>query len=366
MPELKRKRFIFNSLTFILVLICLSLFLLLMNDVWNKFSNKLTSTGITYKANDALRLPCFTIHPLHSYKSQGFFRTNRDYEENTFQLEDIFQIETLESLKNKTEFKVKEIRTLIFGKCYMICSQNLRSAQMQGELFYLKTDFNFTIHFHEENEFLLMTFPSGVPYDIPTVTIDAHNRDGIVLTNIMVKEIKVSLIPNKSNRCFTNQYSDGSINFIECSRKNFWSMLTKKISCTIPGMESFYENSSKLLRECESKTEAAKAYELFHSTSGTFIENPSEYGCPLPCERKTVEFSLKYIHKTAMGETYDERRGFIFGYYFSTLLTEERVETLFYDFENFLVSMGGNLGLFLGFSVLSLGMEILRILKEIV
>ena len=143
-------------------------------------------------------------------------------------------------------------------------------------------------------------------------------------------------------------------------------MLTKEISCTIPGMESFYENSPKLLRECESKTEAAEAYELFHSTSGTFIENPSEYGCPLPCERKTVEFSLKYIHKTAMGETYDERRGFIFGYYFSTLLTEERVETLFYDFENFLVSMGGYLGLFLGFSVLSLGMEILRILKEIV
>ena len=38
---------------------------------------------------------------------------------------------------------------------------------------------------------------------------------------------------------------------------------------------------------------------------------------------------------------------------YSSLLIEERVETYVYDMENLLTSIGGNLGLFLGFSCFS-------------
>ena len=42
---------------------------------------------------------------------------------------------------------------------------------------------------------------------------------------------------------------------------------------------------------------------------------------------------------------------------------EERVESLVYDFSAFLVATGGNLGLFLGFSCLSVGFGIINWLQ---
>ena len=49
-----------------------------------------------------------------------------------------------------------------------------------------------------------------------------------------------------------------------------------------------------------------------------------------------------------------------------TLQVEERVVTLVYDIENLLPSFGGNLGLFLGFSCLSLMLVMLDLSKKLV
>ncbi len=49
---------------------------------------------------------------------------------------------------------------------------------------------------------------------------------------------------------------------------------------------------------------------------------------------------------------------------FSSLLIDEEVETYVYDFGNFLVALGGNLGLMLGFSCLSVLFSALEFIFE--
>jgi len=52
-------------------------------------------------------------------------------------------------------------------------------------------------------------------------------------------------------------------------------------------------------------------------------------------------------------ETSDDGEIFYLLFYYLTLTTEQRIQSLDYDFGNFLVAAGGNLGLFLGMSCLS-------------
>ena len=56
-------------------------------------------------------------------------------------------------------------------------------------------------------------------------------------------------------------------------------------------------------------------------------------------------------------------RIFYFFYGFDTLNTEQRIETLDYDFGNLVVAAGGNLGLFLGLSLLPILMAVVDCLE---
>jgi hypothetical protein len=59
-----------------------------------------------------------------------------------------------------------------------------------------------------------------------------------------------------------------------------------------------------------------------------------------------------------------EDKSFLIDLFYSTLVIEERVETLVYDVVNFLAAAGGHLGLFLGFSCLSVLLAAIQVLKN--
>jgi hypothetical protein len=115
--------FIFNCAKIGLLLFCFLLFFVLMYDVWDKYNNKYTTTGIGYTPGEEEKqlLPCLIVRPIAAYKKHGFFFTDNDYEENTFKLDDIFHSETVARLNNATEYCVETINTLVYGKCFRIC-----------------------------------------------------------------------------------------------------------------------------------------------------------------------------------------------------------------------------------------------------
>lgn len=92
--------------------------------------------------------------------------------------------------------------------------------------------------------------------------------------------------------------------------------------------------------------------------------------CPMSCQQRSYTFTMKSFHLNSIVDPTSKYFGnsakngtFIFLSY-ETILTEEREETLVYDVTNFLVNAGGNLGLFLGFSCLSILLYIIKLCKK--
>jgi len=112
------------------------------------------------------------------------------------------------------------------------------------------------------------------------------------------------------------------------------------------------------MRECSNETEGKDSIRKFQYIFFDFIGYPESFGCPLPCSRLSYIFTLYHLHKNSflyeMPQNFTEKDVYSFNYFYKTLLVEKQVETLAYDFGGFLAAAGGNLGLCLGFSCLSI------------
>jgi hypothetical protein len=93
-----------------------------------------------------------------------------------------------------------------------------------------------------------------------------------------------------------------------------------------------------------------------------------QFGCPTPCKQTSYKITRNYSHKNTWPYTDDEGGNketcFTLMFYFSTHDIQQEIENLDYDFGNFLVSAGGNLGLFLGFSCLSVLFAFIKFVKK--
>ena len=92
--------------------------------------------------------------------------------------------------------------------------------------------------------------------------------------------------------------------------------------------------------------------------------------CPIPCKQRSYDVTLRKYH-TNTWVVYDDQpladiseTGVALSLSYESLIVEERIETLVYDIGNFLSAVGGNLGLFLGFSCLTMMLGVLRIVKK--
>ncbi len=113
---LKRRDVILNLIKVSVYCICLTLFIFLMQDVWYKFTTKITSNGIRIKYSEEKNklLPCFTARPYLAYKKPGFVFTDDEYEQKTLKLEDIFSEESVEVSISATYYAL-----LFLLMCYL-------------------------------------------------------------------------------------------------------------------------------------------------------------------------------------------------------------------------------------------------------
>ena len=80
---------------------------------------------------------------------------------------------------------------------------------------------------------------------------------------------------------------------------------------------------------------------------------------------KSYNYNIKYLHRHSWIdfentpiETLEKAGAVSLAY--NSLLVEERIEAYVYDLENLMTSIGGNLGLFLGFSCFSTFVALLK------
>ena len=103
--------------------------------------------------------------------------------------------------------------------------------------------------------------------------------------------------------------------------------------------------------------ESAKATEGAHIEIATnFLSDVSGNGCPLPCRRTSYNIDVKFTNENSwvLYEGLVKRNYLQLFMFYNTLTVEEKVETLMYDLAGLLSTAGGNLGLCLGLSCLSI------------
>jgi hypothetical protein len=133
-----------------------------------------------------------------------------------------------------------------------------------------------------------------------------------------------------------------------------------------------YENDDNLnnirnettKQDCLTEDEAWNTYQALEDFIDDFYSDFNAYNCALPCKVISFSFDIDYRHSNSIITRYPnqsvEEGGFQLHYYYKSLKVEEKTETLIYDVGNFLAAAGGNLGLFLGFSCLSVLFELIK------
>ena len=123
------------------------------------------------------------------------------------------------------------------------------------------------------------------------------------------------------------------------------------------------------LKYCDSLTAAQATMSEIYSVFQDFVSNFNKYNCPLACHQKSYTVKINYLHKHSWPEMKIFPRQWretsaVVAIAFRSLLVEERVEAYVYDLENLMTSIGGNLGLFLGFSCFSTFAALLKIMFD--
>jgi hypothetical protein len=144
--------------------------------------------------------------------------------------------------------------------------------------------------------------------------------------------------------------------FISCCRHKLWENLQPTINCTIIELKNIIP-SSETLPECESEKKASNIYWNSAYSINSFTHKPWMFGCPVPCRQLTYKIAVEQYHENnymLVGNMMEESKN-----YYTLMVNnpsatvEEQIESLEYDLVDLLASAGGNLGLLLGFSCLS-------------
>ena len=93
-----------------------------------------------------------------------------------------------------------------------------------------------------------------------------------------------------------------------------------------------------------------------------FIENSEQYGCPLPCTIRTFNPLLNTFHNMYEFSDQNTEHFRLFVSYASKIV-EKKEEYFIYDLTTLASSLGGTLGLLLGYSLLSILLSMINFLE---
>ena len=116
------KTTLYLFLTLIVGIFCSVFSVLLTVDVWNKFTSGFTATGARFQDSNVDRklLPCLTVCPWAAFKKQGLHYNLSDYLNYTTDQNELIVNMSFASV-NAADYTVETIRSVNFGRCYMIC-----------------------------------------------------------------------------------------------------------------------------------------------------------------------------------------------------------------------------------------------------
>ncbi len=219
---------------------------------------------------------------------------------------------------------------------------------------YFKKEFDLQIYLHRNGEEIWLSL-FEFPTEVVIFRLKIKNETEMNIFCVKISEKETTLLKNSNNLC--RIYDDyQNENFVSCFKTKLDEYLKSTFNCTIPGIGHLIK--SKAMENCKSRESAAHVFHLFASFVLNNSYNNTYLGCTLPCKQTSYNYKLYNYHINNWintSEHFNNSEEYVhFSISFNSLLVEERVENLVYDFGNFLAAAGGNLSLTLGFSCLSI------------
>jgi hypothetical protein len=171
---------------------------------------------------------------------------------------------------------------------------------------------------------------------------------------LKLSELQTILNVNTHHRCLKwSMYK-----FLNCAKKLFIEENLPKINCTIYNFKEFMDPAIVDMPPCNTTESAAEMYEfLMEYYNSNFLWESKDSKCPVPCMQTNYNYEINFYSKRSFSDPIkpdvEESKYFDLSVFLTKMEIEERTETLVYDMVSFLSAAGGNLGLFVGFSCLS-------------
>ena len=159
-------------------------------------------------------------------------------------------------------------------------------------------------------------------------------------------------------------YSEREENFTECFKINIIKIFEDNLVCQSAAIQGL--NLSSKTPVCSDKMTSLNATKFVYDGVLNKMKNLDDFKCPLPCTYSTYSVDLVRQHKNAImlfGKESDSN-DLILYFYYANLETVVESESLRIDFSTLMSNIGGNLGLFLGFSCLTIYLFILEFVNN--
>ena len=351
-----------NGLTFVKYmahLVCFSLFAYEITFVMIKAIKRESFQAEQESKAQLLKPPIITLCPGDGWKSTGPFKNDDQFENSFFKAEEIFHPKTLEYLNNDQIIKFQEQYSSYYGVCFVIEKLTLEKISDYGFQIVLNNtmDYNYMMHDMFENEWLLMNV---YPYEVVINRLNAENNDDIGGSSIQnSKEIIQKIVGNDG--CDDRTLKE----LIDICWKDELARSLEKasIKCKVPALR-FTRFDTSHLDDCSTREEALEVEGMIYVVAQ---DNLDKDVCGKICQEIKYHHNLAIYSKKVLSKEIKEygEGYFILWSYYTNLNVKEKVETYLFDFDAVVVAMGGNLGLFLGFSLKSIIVSIAEFINAI-
>ena len=243
------------------------------------------------------------------------------------------------SLGNNSSVWSEDVTSTYMGRQFTLKTfMTLSPTDGGGKLtFKLDNSFDYIIWLHDENFFIPNLNPSGPPNKRWKVNRKNSSNPGLYHRITLTKQKKLNLDRQPCEE-------DPSYSFSKCTKEK----LSQKIGCRLP-----WDKWSKQDREvCKRKSEFQQFEQIYLELYDAEFDKIEEItNCKRPCVYN--EFKFGYTSPEVMPSIED-----IIGFWVASRKTQIEEEVLLYPLTSFIAEFGGALGLFLGFSFMTIWQQI--------
>ena len=299
-----------------------------------------------------IQVPSVTICDSKSYK---FYSTDaEEFDQALLNENDIGPL-----YLNRENWKVTAFFNPFFGRCFTYTFSGFHDNLEQFPFLTLRINNSFKIFVHEEGWEILIQFDLDLTENIIFLDLVKESEENYKLFYFQYSTKKFKKIETSKFKC---DESIQMVHFKQCIVEELWVKMNPTWKPYF-GPKSDISNGTLLqIKEAqkirESYFETRKLLNQLHADAS----NPSlSTSCTIPCNSTIFSATLVKLHKNAFGfGLFDSGNVSFQNYKNSTLIlgsngyTELGTEYIFMNIYGLFSAIGGNLGMFLGFSVYSI------------